>query len=222
MDTVKILLVDDQPENLFSLEAVLDTPGLELVKANSGADALKHVLNDEFAVILLDVKMPGMDGFETASLIRGRERSRHTPIIFLTAYKSEEELFQGYYAGAVDYLFKPIVPDVLRSKVAVFVDLYKKTQLLKRNAETLEGKNKELERLYATVKQLDELKTNFFANASHELRTPLALVLGPLERLRAETSLTEPQLRNLELVERNSRLLLKHVNDLLDIAKLDA
>src|SRR5262249_7179199 len=222
MDTAKILIVDDQPENLLSLEAVLESPGLQLVQAGSGSDALKHVLDEEFAVILLDVKMPGLDGFETASIIRSRERSRHTPIIFLTAYKSEEELFQGNYAGAVDYLFKPIVPDVLRSKVAVFVDLYKKTQLLKRNAETLEAKNKELERLYETVKHLDELKTNFFANASHELRTPLSLVLGPLENLRAAAPLTEQQLRNLEVIERNSRLLLRRVNDLLDIAKLDA
>jgi PAS domain S-box-containing protein len=133
----KILLVDDSPENLISLEAALAGLGQELVLAQSGTEALRHLLADDFAAILLDVKMPEMDGFQTAEMIRSRRRSRHTPILFLTAYKSDEHLFRGYDLGAVDFLFKPIVPEVLRSKVAVFVELSRNTTLLRRQTEVL-------------------------------------------------------------------------------------
>jgi hypothetical protein len=136
-DRVKILLVDDTPDNLVSLEAALDGLGQELVLARSGMEALRHLLDDDFAAILLDVKMPDMDGFQTAELIRSRRRSRHTPILFLTGYKSDEHLFRGYDLGAVDFLFKPIVPEVLRSKVGVFVELSRNTALLRRQAEVL-------------------------------------------------------------------------------------
>lgn len=133
----KILLVDDSPENLVSLEATLEGLGQELVLAKSGMEALRHLLVDDFAAILLDVKMPEMDGFQTAEMIRSRRRSRHTPILFLTGYKSDEHLFRGYDLGAVDFLFKPIVPEVLRSKVAVFVELGRNNALLRRQTEIL-------------------------------------------------------------------------------------
>src|SRR5690349_11052326 len=155
-EKVKILLVDDQPDNLLSAEAVLESLGEEIIKAESGRQALRHLLDQDFAVILLDVMMPGMDGLETASLIRQRERSRHTPIIFLTALgKSEEHLFRGYDVGAVDYLFKPIVPEVLRSKVAVFAELHRKSRLLKRHTELLQRRNVELERAMAELEKAD-------------------------------------------------------------------
>ncbi|MGD0361940.1 MAG: ATP-binding protein [Bryobacteraceae bacterium] len=134
---MKILLVDDTPENLVSLEATLSGLGEELVFANSGREALRHVLNDDFAAILLDVRMPDMDGFETAELIRSRPRSREIPILFLTGYRNEEHLFRGYDLGAVDFLFKPIVPEVLRSKVAVFVELSRSNAKLKEQADEL-------------------------------------------------------------------------------------
>src|SRR6266851_5108276 len=134
---VKILLVDDTPDNLVSLEAALYGLNQDLVLAGSGREALFHLLEDDFAAILLDVKMPDMDGFETAELIRSRERSRHTPILFLTGYKSDEHLFRGYDLGAVDFLFKPIVPEVLRSKVGVFVEMSRNTALLRRQTEVL-------------------------------------------------------------------------------------
>lgn len=134
---VKILLVDDTPENLVSLEAALYTLGEELVLANSGTAALRHLLEDDFAAVLLDVKMPDMDGFETAELIRSRPRCRHTPILFLTGYKSDDHLFRGYDLGAVDFLFKPIMPEVLRSKVAVFVQLSRNATLLREQAHAL-------------------------------------------------------------------------------------
>jgi PAS domain S-box-containing protein len=136
-DRVKILLVDDTPDNLVSLEAALDGLGQDLVLARSGTEALRHLLEADFAAILLDVKMPDMDGFQTAELIRSRKRSRHTPILFLTGYRSDEHLFRGYDLGAVDFLFKPIVAEILRSKVGVFVELSRNTALLRRQAEIL-------------------------------------------------------------------------------------
>ncbi|HEX3243865.1 MAG TPA: response regulator, partial [Chloroflexota bacterium] len=135
---VNILLVDDEPKNLTALESLLAADDRRLVRAESGAQALKHLLQDDFAVILLDVQMPDMDGFETAELIRGRERSRHTPIIFLTAaITGESHVAKGYSIGAVDYLIKPLDPDVLRSKVAVFIDLFRKTEQIREQAEQL-------------------------------------------------------------------------------------
>jgi PAS domain S-box-containing protein len=134
---MKILLVDDTPENLVSLEAALSGLGEELVLANSGKEALRHLLNDDFAAILLDVRMPEMDGFETAEMIRSRPRSRQIPILFLTGYRDEEHLFRGYDLGAVDFLFKPIVPEVLRSKVAAFVELSRSNAKLKEQADIL-------------------------------------------------------------------------------------
>ena len=135
---IRILLVDDNPDSLLSLEAILEGSSDELVVAQSGAEALRHVLaDDDFAAILLDVKMPDIDGFETARLIRSRRRNRHTPILFLTAFPSDSQLVQGYDLGAVDFLFKPIVPEILRSKVSVFVELARNTQLLRDQADVL-------------------------------------------------------------------------------------
>src|SRR5215471_8801274 len=134
---VKILLVDDTPENLVSLEAALSGLDGELVLAHSGKEALRHLLHDDFAAILLDVRMPEMDGFETAEMIRSRPRSRQTPIIFLSGYRNEEHLFRGYDLGAVDFLFKPIVPEMLRSKVSAFVELARTSAKLKEQADAL-------------------------------------------------------------------------------------
>ncbi|MUH01713.1 response regulator [Scytonema sp. UIC 10036] len=142
---VNVLLVDDHPENLLALEAILDSLGQNLIRATSGAEALRHLLNQDFAVILLDVQMPDMDGFETAALIRQRERSRHTPIIFLTAYSTSDTMvYRGYSVGAVDYLFKPIEPEILKYKVSAFVDLFQKSNEVKRQAAQLALMNAEL------------------------------------------------------------------------------
>jgi CheY-like chemotaxis protein len=134
----KILLVDDRPENLLALEAILSALDQTLVRAASGEEALKALLTDDFAVILLDVQMPGMDGFETAAHIKRRERTRDIPIIFLTAINhGPHHTFRGYAAGAVDYISKPFDPWVLRAKVSVFVDLYMKNCQLKEQAALL-------------------------------------------------------------------------------------
>jgi PAS domain S-box-containing protein len=147
-EQAKLLLVDDRPENLLALEALLEPLGQELVRANSGEEALRHLLQEEFAAILLDVQMPGMDGFQTAELIKQRERTRHVPIIFLTAIsKDAEHVFRGYDAGAVDYLMKPFDPHILRAKVAVFVELWQKTVEIRRQDALLQEQElAELER----------------------------------------------------------------------------
>jgi len=132
---VGILVVDDRPSKLLAMEALLSELGEQVVCASSGADALRHLLERDFAVVLLDVNMPDMDGFETAAFIRQRPRSRHVPIIFITAGSDETNALQGYSLGAVDYILTPIVPEVLRTKVRVFVDLYRMTDQLKRQAE---------------------------------------------------------------------------------------
>src|SRR5437868_12876120 len=135
---VNVLLVDDQPANLLALEAILADLGVHLVKAHSGEEALRNLLQHDFAVILLDVQMQDLDGYETAKLIRGREKSRNTPIIFLTAYESNRlPVDEAYRLGAVDYLVKPLVPVILRAKVKGFVELFEKTEQIKRQAEQL-------------------------------------------------------------------------------------
>jgi len=165
---VSILLVDDQPENLLAIEAVLECLGQTIVKARSGKEALSHLLKEDFAAILLDVQMPEMDGFETAALIRERDKSRHVPIIFMTAaYKSQEQIFKGYEVGAVDYILKPIIPDILRSKVSVFIELAKKTAMIEHQARQL----REAEQM-AHEKQIQDAMA-FSHAVSHDLRAPL-------------------------------------------------
>jgi PAS domain S-box-containing protein len=146
-DQVNILIVDDRRENLLALEAILEPLGQRLVQAHSGEEALRRLLRDDFAVVLLDVQMPGMNGFETAQLIKSRERTRYIPIIFLTAISKEEEyVFRGYQVGAVDYMSKPFQPDVLRAKVAVFVDLHlKQKRLTEQESMLREGERRMLE-----------------------------------------------------------------------------
>ncbi|HET7189707.1 MAG TPA: ATP-binding protein [Gemmatimonadaceae bacterium] len=147
MPPVEILIVDDRPENLLALEAILEPLGQTLVRAHSGDEALRLLLSHDFAMILLDVQMPGIDGFETARLIKSRERTKYIPIIFLTAIsKDEEYVFEGYSVGAVDYMTKPFQPDILRSKVSVFVDLYQKQRQLASQADLIrESEKRELE-----------------------------------------------------------------------------
>ncbi len=156
MEKINILLVDDRADGLLALEAVLTHPGYRIVKANSGAEALKCVLRDDFALILMDVQMPVMNGFETAALIRERERSRSIPIIFITAINTDDHyVWKGYQAGAVDYLFKPFHPEILRSKVAVFVELFRKSEQVRKQAELL--RDRESARFLNLAEQMPQM-----------------------------------------------------------------
>jgi PAS domain S-box-containing protein len=168
-----ILLVDDRADKLLALEAILSTLGQNIVKAHSGKEALRCLLHDEFAVILLDVSMPCMDGFETATLIRKRQRSEQTPIIFITSIStSENHVAQGYSLGAVDYMLTPIVPEILRNKVAVLVELQNKSELVRRQAEQLRGieETRHQRQLAEVADRLDaETKRNRFFTLSLDL-----------------------------------------------------
>jgi signal transduction histidine kinase len=170
--TVNILLVDDHEENLLALEAILQDPGYDLVRADSGRAALKEVLKRDFALILMDVAMPDLDGYETAELIRGRARSRRTPIIFLTANnRSDSHVFRGYSVGAVDYLFKPFTPEVLRSKVGVFVELFRQRETLKRQTQALLRAQDELEaRVRLRTRELAETNETLRAEVEERRR----------------------------------------------------
>ncbi|MDQ3646908.1 MAG: PAS domain S-box protein [Actinomycetota bacterium] len=160
-----VLLVDDRPANLLTLEAVLEPLDLNLVRATSGEEALKQVLKDDFAVILMDVQMPGLDGFETVTYIKQLEKTRHIPIIFITAISKEApHVFKGYEVGAVDYLPKPFHPSVLRSKVSVFVDLYQKTAALAESEKRLLAVNLDLQ------SEVEQRKTAMESLADSESR----------------------------------------------------
>ncbi|KJR99453.1 MAG: diguanylate cyclase [Desulfobulbaceae bacterium BRH_c16a] len=157
MKKIPILIVDDRKENLLTLENLLDKPELELVRAESGNEALAKVFDYEFALILMDVQMPGMDGYETAELMRGSTRSKSIPIIFVTAARMDREhMFKGYDSGAVDYLFKPLEPQILRSKVDVFLELHRQRQQLEQKTRELDAKILELEVLQKELEEKNE------------------------------------------------------------------
>jgi signal transduction histidine kinase len=244
MEPVRILLVDDQPENLLSAGAVLETLGQEVILAESGREALRHLLDHDFAVILLDIMMPEMDGFETAALIRQRERSRLTPIIFLTALgRSEEHIRRGYDLGAVDYMSKPFVPAILRSKVSVFVELHRKSTLLAQQSALLEQRNSELQEAIQRSwqaeeeikalnrhleRRLDELNEvnreleAFSYSVSHDLRGPLSRIAGFSKALLEFHAghLNEEGRVFLQRIDNSARRMCDLVEDLLNFSRL--
>jgi signal transduction histidine kinase len=220
-----VLLVDDEPANLLALEAVLGDLGQNLVRAASGEEALRRLLHDDFAVILLDVRMGGLDGFETANLIRGRERSRHTPIIFLTAVPGTDfPAERAYELGAVDYLVKPLVPAILRAKVAGFVQLYQQAERLRRLEREAAERRAAEEALRARAEALAEAhdrKDQFLAMLAHEFRTPLASLLNAVRIMRMRGDERRQAVGWARgVMERQVRHLARLVDDLLDASRI--
>ncbi|MDF8335759.1 hybrid sensor histidine kinase/response regulator [Novosphingobium cyanobacteriorum] len=213
-EPIHCLLVDDLPENLLALEALLQRKGLVCHKATSGEEALELLLVQDMALALLDVQMPGMDGFQLAEFMRGAERTRHIPIIFLTAGSADHQRrFRGYEAGAVDFLQKPIEADILRSKAAVFFDLYAQRRRIIRQRD-------ELDTLTAALKSADQHKNRFLAILGHELRNPVAALNAGLNLLdRRSEGPAGAVVRG--QMQRSLNHLTRLVEDLLNIARIN-
>ena len=208
LEAVDILLVDDKPENLAALESILDGPEYRLTKARSAQEALLALISTDFALIVLDIRMPNTSGLELAQIIKGRKRTKDIPIIFLTAhYAEDEQVLSGYSAGAVDYLTKPINPGILKSKVEVFAELFRKTKALNEANRNLNRRNEELQ---AANQELEA----FSYTVSHDLRAPLRHVNGYVEMLRehAEPTLDPTSRRYLDLIQQSAAKL----GDLID------
>ena len=227
---ISILMVDDEPANLLALEGILAPLGQRLVRAQSGTEALRHLLDTDFAVILLDVRMPGMSGIEAAALIRSRPRSRSTPIIFLTGEeKSADAMFEGYSAGAVDYLMKPVVAAILRSKVEVFTELAQTRLRLQQQVKEREQAAQELSRLNSMLAQRNgdlaaanlELDS-FCATVAHDLRSPLSQIIGFTQLLEMATvdKLSKEEHKRLSLVRTIGLQMNDMVTDFLNFARL--
>ncbi|QSQ22352.1 response regulator [Pyxidicoccus parkwayensis] len=212
----RVLLVDDVPANLLALKAILEPLGQELVAVRSGEEALRELLRGDFACILMDVQMPGLDGLETAHLIRARERTRHLPILFITALSREAAyVTRGYAQGAVDYLLKPVDPDILRAKVQVFVDLYLRGEEVKRQALELAERRRAAEELQRAA----ELEQQLVGIVGHDIRTPLSVILTTAKAQLGTQSLPPAQRKAFERVERGGERIQQIVDLLLDFTR---
>jgi signal transduction histidine kinase len=213
MNQVHFLLVDDLEENLLSLSALLRRDGLVLLKARSGDEALELLLLHDVALALVDVQMPGLNGFELAELMRGNERTRRVPIIFVTAGSADSQRrFRGYEAGAVDFIQKPIEPDILRSKAEVFFDLYRQRQQIARQRDALKANAEALQ-------TADRRKDEFLATLGHELRNPLAPLRHGLDILRQRPD-SAGDADILAMMDRQMDHLVRLIDDLLDVSRV--
>lgn len=216
MVKTKILLVDDRPENILAVSELIAADDLEIFAAQDAERALGLLLEHDFALGLIDVQMPVVNGFELARLIRGVRRGRTLPIIFVTAEPQDQRIvFQGYETGAVDLLFKPLDPHMVRSKVRVFVELDQQKKMLTSHM-------KEMESLKTQAEAANEAKSRFLANMSHEIRTPLAAVLGFADIMSSEGLGEDERSECLAAIKRNGELLLRLIDDILDLSKIEA
>jgi signal transduction histidine kinase len=224
-DPVSILIADDRPENLLSLEALLRDEST-IIKAGSGREALRLALKHDLALVLLDVQMPEMDGFETAELMRGHPKTKGVPIIFVTAgEKSSHSMFKGYESGAVDYIYKPIDPVVLRSKVRIFSELYRQRRTIERHEQFLEQqvteRTQELSRALKLAEASSKAKSEFLSNISHEIRTPMAAIQGAIDLLLGGY-LSEDQQKYLDMISTAANNLLLMIDNILDLSEIEA
>jgi signal transduction histidine kinase len=226
MDAVNILLVDDEPRNLDALEALLDGMGNTLLRASDADEALKTLLEHDVAAIILDIKMPGTSGFELAKIIKGTRRFREIPILFLTAYLVDDrDVITGYGAGAVDYLTKPVNPEIVRHKVSVYADLFRKTRLLEELNGRLEARvherTAELEKSEAALRAADRKKDEFIAVLAHELRNPLAPLRFGLDLLSETVLQNQPVVsKTLSTMSRQLDHMVRLIDDLLDMSRI--
>ena len=221
----KILVVDNQSANIKAMSKVIVSlsPDVEIFAASSGHEALSHVIDHDFALAIVDIQMPGMDGFELAELMRGRTEGSHIPIIFVTAGEADQrQMFRGYEAGAVDYIPNPIDPRVLASKVRVFVEVYHTRQLLKLRLAEITHQKEELEILKTIAESANVAKSNFVANMSHEIRTPLSAILGFSELLAVPNQVEKIAVDCRRGIQRNIEHLSSLVDEILDLSKIEA
>jgi signal transduction histidine kinase len=224
-DVINILLVDDEQRNLDALEAILDDPGYRLLRSDNADKALRLLLDNDVTAIVLDIKMPGVSGFELAQLIKGTKKFREIPILFLTAYMvDDQDVLTGYGAGAVDYLTKPVKPQILRHKIAVFAELFRKTRALAELNETLEARvqerTAELERSEAALRAAGAQKDAFLATLAHELRNPLAPLRTGLDLLLQLPAPTPIATRALAAMNRQLHHMVRLIDDLLDVSRI--
>lgn len=222
---IDILIVDDEPRNLDALEAILSQPDYRLLRAQDADTALRLLLDHDVAVIVLDIQMPSVSGFELAQMIKTTRRFRETPIVFLTAFMLDDKyVVQGYGAGAVDYLTKPFNPQILRQKIAVFADLFRKTRALAELNETLEERVRErtaeLEKSESALRVASKQKDEFLAVLAHELRNPLAPLRMGLDLLLTQQQQTPIVQRTLASMNRQLDHMVRLIDDLLDISRL--
>jgi len=218
----KILIVDDLPQNLVVMEELLDEVKAELVCVLSGEAALEQLLQHRFGLILMDVQMPILNGYETAELIRQNPTTRNVPIIFVTALNQDDaHQFKAYESGAVDFLYKPIVPQILLSKVQFFLELYSSRRVLEKTIQELEQARLEAVHAIEKADQANRAKSEFLTNMSHEIRTPMNAVLGFTELLLDEAG-TDLQKTFLTYINTAGQSLLEIINDILDLSKIEA